>query len=125
MFAIWWTAWNTRDPATFPLPAYMTNITSLSSLPLGNFLFGRYGKESWKGVILREAWEGLDSNMRDLMMYCWCCKVGGISFRNTIAHPVTYKKQAEEILANDLCDNLTYLRSYALTSVSNAPDIFK
>ena len=128
IFAIWWTAWNSRDPINFPLPAYMSNLTDPTiQLSLGNFLFKHHGglRESRKGRILRKAWEILEPIPRDLMMQCWCGKMSGINMRNPIVHPVIYKKQAEEILSNDLHDKLSYLHSCALTIISNAPETFK
>lgn len=122
MFAIWWTAWNSRDPVNFPLPEFMSQLTI--HLPLGNSLFNRYGGESAQGVILRKAWEMLEPVSRDLMMHCWCGKMSGINIRNPLAHPITYKEQAQQILSNDLQDKLSYLHFCALTNVSDAPDIF-
>lgn len=70
--------------------------------------------------MLREAWEKLKSFAidRDLMLYCWCGKMSGSNIRNLMAHPVTTKKQAEELLTHGLCDEFDYLRTRAMTYVS-------
>lgn len=127
MFAIWWFAWNTRDPDQFPLPVYISNLSPAIhwQLPLGNFLFKSNGSESAKGVVLRKAWEMLEPIARDLMMHCWCCKMNGVDIRNIFfAHPFTSKTEAEEILGKDLCNELGYLHSHAITDVRNAPGTF-
>ena len=122
MFAIWWKAWNVCDPSGFPIPVSMFGLSRID-LPPGCFLFS-YGAESGKGIILRRAWEMLEPVARDLMMYCWCAKMSGSYSRKPIAHPVMTKKQAEQQLSQDLCDELSYLLTTAITYVSNAPRTF-
>ena len=120
-------AWNGRDPLAFPLPASMSRYTLPPRLLTFSLqLFNQHNGESWKGVIVRQAWEKLEKKDpvgRDLMIHCWCGKKDNDLIRNTIAHPDTTKKDAQELLTQDLYGDLQYLFPRAMTYVSTS-DVF-
>jgi hypothetical protein len=126
LFAIWWTAWNDRHPLVFPLPASLLRLTTAAiTLPSGYFLFDHDGTESEKGILIRKAWESLDSdqptrNTRDFMMCCWCGKMFSSGIRLNIAHPVTSKEEAKKTISLLLCDDLAYLHEFALYYISTS-----
>ena len=45
--------------------------------------------------------EKKDPVSRDLMIHCWCSKKDNDIIRNTIAHPDTTKKDAQDLLTQD------------------------
>ena len=58
-------AWNSRDPLAFPLPASMSCYTLPPRLLTFSLqLFNQHNGESWKGVIVRQAWEKLEKKIR-------------------------------------------------------------
>ena len=125
-FVIWWNAWHNHNPNSFPLPASMSNYTLPPELSVYNhLLFNGRGGESQIGVTVRKAWEKLDqvATQRDLMIHCWCSKKGNDIIKNTIANPT--RQAAQELVNIDLCNDLQYLHSYAMTYISDFPDIFK
>lgn len=107
-FVIWWYAWNQRHPNIFDIPLSMSLFTpprNRNWFEIKKKLFDRFGRESKVGIVVRRAWEMLDTATRDLMIYCWCNKTNGET-RNSIAHPAQSKSEAEEILTTDLYINL-------------------